>query len=430
MPILEGWSSGEIDVVIIGAGAAGIAAARHLMVHPALSVLVVEAGRRIGGRAFTSMDAGPGIPLDLGCAWLHGARTNRWTAIAPEAGFTIDRTPAPWNQDEGMLQLGPDDLSNYAATSEAFYEQVETRSISEPDCAMGALIAPGERWHPLLDAISTFVSGAELERVSCRDHEAYQPGEGPDWRVVEGYGALVCAYGAPVRIMLDTAAIRIDHTGADRIRIETTRGPLLARAVVTTVSTDVLAAPAIEFLPALTDKLAAAAKLPLGLANKLYLRLGQPGTIAPETYRLGSAHRAATGAYHLRPFGRPVIEAFYGGSLARDLEAGGTGGFVDFATEELVGLFGSGIKADLSPLRSTAWAGEEFIRGSYSYAVPGAAGCRATLAAPVDDRLFFAGEACSPHKSTTAHGAFESGVTAADAVLDALGRRGAKATGA
>jgi monoamine oxidase len=93
-----------------------------------------------------------------------------------------------------------------------------------------------------------------------------------------------------------------------------------------------------------------------------------------------------------------------------------------FATEELVGLFGSAIRHRLSPLAGSFWRADPFARGSYSYALPGHADDRARLAAPVDDRLFFAGEATSPNFFSTAHGAYETGIAAAKAVLASLGR--------
>ncbi len=204
--------------------------------------------------------------------------------------------------------------------------------------------------------------------------------------------------------------------------IETRRGRIEARATIVTVSTDVLAGGAITFTPALLGKREAAADLPLGLADKLFLGLDGAQDLPAEAYRLGSPHRAATGAYHIRPFGRPIVECFYGGRLARDLEDGGIDAFSAFAREELAGLFGSKVAPRLTPLVATAWAREPHILGSYSYARPGKADSRAILAAPVENRLFFAGEATSPERFTTAHGAYESGVAAADAVLRALGQ--------
>jgi monoamine oxidase len=132
---------------------------------------------------------------------------------------------------------------------------------------------------------------------------------------------------------------------------------------------------------------------------------------------IGNSNRTATGSYHLRPFGRPLIEGFFGGRLAHELEAAGSGAFFDFAVAELVELFGSGIRAHLHPLIQTGWARDPRALGSYSYALPGHADARAALAAPVDGRVFFAGEACSPHDFTTAHGAYQTGIEAADEAI-------------
>jgi monoamine oxidase len=115
-----------------------------------------------------------------------------------------------------------------------------------------------------------------------------------------------------------------------------------------------------------------------------------------------------------------MIAPYFGGQLARDLEQAGPASMADFAMAELAGLFGSAIKTRLSLLETTAWASDPFARGSYSYALPGHAGARAVLAEPVDDRLFFAGEACSAESFTTAHGAYLSGLAAADQAIAAL----------
>jgi len=134
----------------------------------------------------------------------------------------------------------------------------------------------------------------------------------------------------------------------------------------------------------------------------------------------GASDRMATGAYHLRPLGRPIIEAFFGGAHARALEAEGPGAAAAFAIDELAGIYGTGVRRQVSVLAHTAWAADRWARGSYSHALPGRAGERAVLAAPVDGRLFFAGEACSPHAFSTAHGAWETGERAAREVLAAL----------
>jgi monoamine oxidase len=264
------------------------------------------------------------------------------------------------------------------------------------------------------------VSGAELDRISLHDSRRYRV-RGPDWRVVEGHGRTVTRFGAGLPIALDAAVARIDHGGAGRVRLETARGALRARAAIVTVSTDVLAAGMIRFDPPLPDKIAAAVCLPLGLANKVFLHLDDPGDLPKDGHLLGDPKRAETGAYHLRPFGRPAIECYFGGGLARRLEAAGAEAAAAFALDELAALLGEGFRRRARLLAATAWGQEPAIRGSYAYARPGAAGSRAALAAPVEGRLFFAGEATSPSAFSTAWGAYDSGVRAAEEALAALG---------
>ena len=226
--------------------------------------------------------------------------------------------------------------------------------------------------------------------------------------------------GQPVA--LDAAVSSIDHTGR-LIRIETARGSLTAKRVIVTVPTAILAAEAIRFDPPLPDKAEAAAGLPLGVDDKLFISLtGTLPGIEPDIYLVGSTHSRETMSYQVRPVDRPAIYCFFGGRFAAALEREGEAAMFAFAAEELARILGNDIRRRIAPLASTAWLQDPWSRGSYSYALPGHAEDRARLAAPVDDRLFFAGEACSPNFFSTAHGAYMTGVAAADAALASLGR--------
>jgi monoamine oxidase len=405
----------------VGAGAAGLAAARLLSERrPDWSILVVEAEDRTGGRARTIAALGLGVPLDLGCGWLHGAERNPWLAIAGTLGFHVDRTPAPWDVQYRDLGFPPEDQRAYEAAAETFYHRQAAAQADPVDRSLGALLEPGNPWNGLLDAVSSYVSGAELDALSTHDSAHYAV-HGSDWRVSEGYGRLVVAYGAGLPVALGSPVTRIDHGGTGPVRLETPRGTLEARAVVVTVSTNLLAEGAIRFDPPLPEKVAAAQDLPLGLANKVFLRLAEPEALPTDGHLIGNPRSARTGAYHLRPFGRPVIEGYVGGTLARELEQAGEAAAASFALDELAGLLGGAFRKQASLLTATSWGRTATVRGSYAYARPGAAGQRAILAAPVEGRLFFAGEATSPDAFTTARGAHESGLRAAGEVLAALG---------
>jgi monoamine oxidase len=132
--------------------------------------------------------------------------------------------------------------------------------------------------------------------------------------------------------------------------------------------------------------------------------------------------RTGMGTYHLRPFGQPCIEGFFGGRFAKQLEDAGDGAIAAQSIEEIVSFLGNDFRRKLKPLAESHWARDPFARGSYSHALPGHAGARAVLAAPVDGRLFFAGEATSPGFFSTAHGARDSGERAAKEILAALAK--------
>jgi monoamine oxidase len=167
----------------------------------------------------------------------------------------------------------------------------------------------------------------------------------------------------------------------------------------------------------LPAKLTAASGLPLGLADKVMLALDDVGTLPKELPKDGSLRgatmRTAMGTYHLRPFGQPCIEGFFGGRFAQELEDAGDGALAAQSIDEIVALLGSDFRRKLKPLSESRWSHDPFAHGSYSHALPGHAGDRAILAAPIDGRLFFAGEATSPNFFSTAHGARDSGERAA-----------------
>ena len=300
----------------------------------------------------------------------------------------------------------------------ALHERADALAESDPDRSLADLLEPGNRWNPILDAVSGYYSGAELACISARDLGRYAD-DGVNWRVVEGYGATIAAHGAGLDVTLDSAVTRIDH-GGRRILVETTRGSVEADAAIVTLSSALIAAAEDLFAPALPDKTRAAAGLPLGHDDKLFLSLAGAEDFESDTRAFGRLDTAATAAYQFRPLGRPMIECYFGGALAAELEAGGEAAFVEFARGELVGLYGGDFARSVAPLALHGWSGDPFARGAYSYALPGRADDRAILAAPVDGRLFFAGEACSREDFSTAHGAYLTGVAAAEQAIKTL----------
>jgi monoamine oxidase len=407
----------EIDVAIIGAGAAGIGAARALE-GKGLSMLMLEARDRLGGRAYTRQLEN-NIIFDVGCGWLHSADRNRFVPIAEKLGFAIDRGRPHWTKQPFNIGFPKEELQQYITEMEAFYDRAEAAAETGPDRPASDFLAPGNRWNAMLNCVSTYINGVELDRVSIYDMNAYEDTE-INWRARRGYGALVAAYGAPGPVALNTVVTLIDHSAA-RIRIETSRGTLTAARVIVTVPTNLIANESLRFFPALPDKVEAARGLPLGLADKVMLAFDGDKEALPRDGNLrGSTTKIGAGSYHLRPQGFASIEGYFGGRYARELEDRGEDGLAAAAIDEIVALLGSDYRRKLRPLSASRWAHDPFATGSYSYALPGRSGDRAELGSAVDGRIFFAGEATSLNFFSTCHGALESGIRAAEEVMVTL----------
>jgi monoamine oxidase len=407
-------SSAHHDCVVIGAGAAGIAATRTLA-RAGKDVLVIEARERSGGRAFTQVV--DGMPLDLGCGWLHSADKNVLVQLAEAGKFEIDREMPPWQKTADDRRFSREEQRAYRAEIGRFFTRVHEEAAKGVDYPVSRLLDPASRWTPLINAMSTYVNGTETDRLSLLDFDAYEDTE-VNWRVPAGYGALIVALSDGLNIRHGIRARLIDH-GSMPMRIETSHGTITARSVIVTVPTGVIASGDLRFSPALPEHVQAASLLPLGVADKLFLALEGAEEFDVDSRIYGATDRMATANYHVRPFGRPLIEAYFGGQCARELETGDLDAFAAFAIEQLADVMGSNFKKRLCPLVASSWARDPFALGSYSHALPNHADKRAVLAQPAG-RLFFAGEAVSPHVFSTAHGAWETGEQAARDALAAL----------
>jgi monoamine oxidase len=409
----------SVDVAIIGAGAAGLGAA-HALRDSGRSFIVLEARDRVGGRGHTVM-AAPDIVFDVGCGWLHSADENSFVKIAEALNFEINKDLPPWRDRAYGNAFPREQRDDFIRALDEFFQRTHDAAKEATktgrDAPASTCLEPGNRWNPMIDAISTYINGTEVDRVSILDFDAYED-TNLNWRVRRGYGALMAAYGAALPLAFNCVVTLIDHS-AKRLRIETSLGTLAADKVIVTVPTNLIADEAVRFHPALPDKVDAASKLPLGLADKVVLALEDADQLPKEGNLRAATMRTEMGTYHLRPFGQPCVEGFFGGRFARALEDEGAGAIAAYSIDEIASYLGNDFRRKLNPLKESRWAHDPFARGSYSHALPGYAGKRAVLAAPVDGRLFFAGEATSPHFFSTAHGARDSGERAAKEVLAA-----------
>jgi len=407
----------EPEIVIIGAGAAGIGAAMRLS-SAGFTPVLLEALPRLGGRAWTVEAAG--CPIDLGCGYLHSADRNPWTDLAQRSGVQVDRHPPAWDQQYKNLGATAAEWEEAGAAFERWGERI----IADPpasDIAADAL-EPNGRYNAFLQALSGYISGDELERISARDYAAYdQASTYCNWRLPVGYGTLITS-NVPLttEIWLGIPVEKIG-IGEKRLAIQTANGTLRPRAAIVTISTNVMAGDSIVWPTALDPWRETASRLPLGNDEKLYFEITGPSPFEPETHVLGDLFDPATGSYYIRPFGRPIIECFLGGAGARRCAKAGRDAAFAQALDQLANLFGASIRACLRPLIASDWTNTPSINGAYSHALPGQVDSRAVLARPYDNRLFFAGEATHRSDFSTAHGAYLSGLRAAEEAISALG---------
>lgn len=409
------------DALIIGAGCAGIAAARALKAR-GMTCVVLEASDRIGGRAFTS-DA-LGVPADLGATWLHLANDNPLTAHAERLGFErLDHDTVR----QRLMHLGDrfataDERRACTAADDAFEEAI-LRAAAEPgpDRSVADVMPRGGFWDAsVAHWQGAQISAAEVEKLSLRDYAGSLLG-GPNLRLRAGIGTLLqrVAVGLPVRTGAKVARLR---WGGPDVVAEGNFGTLRAKAAIVTVSTGVLSSGGIAFDPTLPDTHRdAAANLPLGLLTKVVFRA--TGTDRLDIPPFGGLRRRVMGPGD-RPiscvawaFGEPMLECFVGGSLAWELSQAGAAATEAHVRYELGRLYGARAQATLGPAIVSAWGTDDNFLGSYTHARPGHAGARRVLADPLGDgRLCFAGEACDVRLAGTLAGAWNSGTRAAAAL--------------
>ena len=183
---------------------------------PAFPLSFLKHATALADAAHTIM-AAPGITFDLGCGWLHSADRNRFVGIAGQLNFEIDKTRPPWREQSFDTGFPLAERQDFVRALDAFYhraEQAAHKAIqSGRDEAASDYLEPGNRWNPMIDALSSYINGCELDAVSILDMDAYEDSE-INWRVRRGYGALMAAYGALCPLALDCEATLIDHSGA------------------------------------------------------------------------------------------------------------------------------------------------------------------------------------------------------------------------
>jgi monoamine oxidase len=435
------------DTLIIGAGAAGLAAAAELGGQQR-SVCVLEARDRLGGRILTRREPGIAVPIELGAEFIHGrtpatlgwlARSNTAIVDAAQARWTVrDGKPQPSDNlfEEMMRGLGSIRRPRKDLPFSEFLEHVAHRKLSPRARRLARTLVEG---FDAADAtrVSTFATLDEWSGDSAAD--------APTFRAVGGYGALIDALvGAldadKARIQLNTVVHTV-RWQRGRVTVEAMRHgqPFTVHAprAIVTLPLGVLqlaahAAGAVRFTPELRKEQALAGLAP-GPALKVVLHFRKPfwEEIDGGRYRDGAFFRSPGAAFPIfwssLPLRSPVLSAWAGGPNAVRLAGSTEAELVRTALDSLQSVFGktARVRTLLEGAYLHDWQADPFARGAYSYVLAGGTTARKTLAAPVQGTLFFAGEAadCEGESGTVA-GALQSGARAARQVVTAArGRR-------
>lgn len=408
----------DADVVVIGAGAAGIAAARRIQAA-GRKVIVLEASAQIGGRCATDSSTFD-VPLDLGARWLHTPETNGLVKLA--RGASIEVSPSPSQK----LRIGrrnarasetEDLLATFVRATRAIDDAARRSDMS---CASVLPKDLGD-WAGTVDfALGAYATGKDLKDLSVVDQSRAED-RAISVATRQGLGALMAKLGESVPVALATPATRVTWSGRD-IGVETAAGRVATRAVIITVSSNVLNAGAIKFTPELPKRqLDAAAKLTLGSYDRIALELkGNPLGLGRDELMIEQSTSTRTGALFANIGGSSLCTIDVAGSFGRGLAAQGEAAMTGFATEWLTKLFGNDVKNAIQRSKVTRWDASPFTLGAMSAAAPGGQASRRVLAEPMGN-LFIAGEATHETLWGTVDGAWETGERAADAALKKIG---------
>jgi monoamine oxidase len=408
----------DVDAVIVGAGAAGIAAARRLAAAGRRFVLL-EAADHVGGRCVTDRSTF-GVPFDRGAHWIHSPSVNPVVRLTPHG---IDIYPAPTSQKVriGLRNAREGELEDFLAS-----EVRATRAIREAarksDIACAAALPNdlGEWGATLQFMLGPFTCGKDLAQLSAADF-ARASEHKADAFCRQGFGVLLATLAAGIPVKLSTPATAIDLSRT--VAVTTPQGTISARTAIVTVSTNVIAAGRIRFTPELPDRLTNAFHaLSLGSYDHIALGLaGNPLGLDSDDLVFEKSADTHTAALLGNVSGTSLCVVDVAAAFGRDLSAHGAAAMVDFAGDWLAKLYGSAVKKAVNRASATRWNADPLALGAMSAAAPGEGAARGIVAEPLHDVVWFAGEAAHETLWGTVGGAWASGDRAAAAALRRLG---------
>jgi monoamine oxidase len=424
-PTLGVAATTDVDIAIVGAGAAGIAAARRIVAAKRRCVLL-EASERIGGRCIT--DTRPfGVPWDRGAHAIHTPDINPIAKLARQTGLDIYPAPPGQKIRVGRRYAREGEMEDFLAAVVRANRAIGEASRKNDIPSAQALPKELFDWRQTVEfVLGPFGCSKDLAEVSAMDF-ARSVDRDSDAFCRQGLGTLIAKLGEGLPVRLGAPVKQIDLTSRGIAEIEMARGRLTARGVIMTVSTGVLAAGKIKFSPDLPKRqLDAANSLRLGSYDRVVLELpNNPLGLDRDDLVFEKAQGARTAALLANVAGSPLVTVDVGGKFGRELAAQGEAAMTAFALDWLNELFGADLRKMVKRTTATQWNDEPWVLGAMSAAAPGRQPARLdlmdTLKEPVRGRLWFAGEAVHETLWGTVAGAWESGERAAEAALRKFG---------
>ena len=410
----------EADIVVIGAGAAGIAAARRIQAANR-RVIVVEAAAQIGGRCLTDSTTFE-VPFDRGARWLHNPDTNPMIKLARSAGLDISAAPLGQKIRIGRRYARAGETEEFLAALVRSNRAIDDASRSKGDVSCASVLP-----RDLGDWAGTaeFVLGANATGKDLKDVSVIDKVRAQDRSAAiacrQGLGTLIAKLGEQVPLALSMPARQISWDRRD-VTVETPAGKIAARAAIITVSSNVLAAGNIKFTPDIPKRqLDAAVKLSLGSYDHIALQLpGNPLGLARDDIIIEQSNSTRTALLFANMGSSSLCSIDVAGSFGRDLAGQGEPAMVAFAVEWLSKLFGSDTALAVKKSSATRWNAAPYALGAMSVAAPGSQPSRKILTEPIGC-MFLAGEATHETLWGTVDGAWESGERAAEAALRKIG---------
>ena len=407
------------DLAIVGAGIAGLAAARQAIGH-GLDVVVLEATDRIGGRIQT-IAREDGLIWDAGAHWLLQPAINPLVREAERAGVPFRRQwrahDRYWLDGRWLTDTEVDEVWNRIDEAEGLARDMPATG---QDAAFGELLDAETAVLPMVATVLGNQYGDDPELISAIDRSRYGVFEG-DWPMTSGFGQFVSDLFADVDVQLSSPVLTVDW-GCDPIRLNAAGREIEARRAVITASIGVLQLGQLQIEPALPDVTRdAIANMEMASQNKVAFRFDSAGlAVEPDSLAYTRLSDRSI-VFHLAPGGQPLIVGYVSGDLSRSLEADSGDALIEAVIGQFEAVFGVGVAKGVRDAQATTWGRHPYVLGAWAYPIPGAVEARAELVRPVDGRLFFAGEATSRTAAGTVHGAYGSGIEAADRVAESLG---------